>query len=334
MPDVSENKPIAVIIPVWNRPDCLFNALTSLVIQTIKDFEVYITDDGSTEDIESVIKKFTDYFPITYLRHEERLGCGPNREIGLSVVKSLNRNKYVTFLDSDDTLAACAFEKLRFGMEVNDADIVTTVIALDAHRPLTKVITNPTHLTWLHGKMYRLSFLIDENIHFMPQLETNEDLCFNMTAYSHTTKIYHLDDQVYLFNIGDNSVTRGESMKSARAKCGSVDFIAAVYYAFKAGGYLERHTGTALNIYSYYQNAKINDLLTPEVDEQTHYILHSEVIKKALGNLLKVGLPKMEVAVKIDNKVVFYAQTFGQWIMQFFTQEEIIEILQSYQEEE
>jgi glycosyltransferase involved in cell wall biosynthesis len=59
---------ITVIIPVYNRPKELHRALQSLAEQTVKDFEVVVCDDGSEEDVESVVNSFMSRLDLRYWR--------------------------------------------------------------------------------------------------------------------------------------------------------------------------------------------------------------------------------------------------------------------------
>lgn len=328
------NKTVGIIIPTWNRPQDVYNALSSLVLQTNKDFEVYVSDDNSAEDVEGIVRQFAQKLSITFLSHSQRLGCGGNRELALSVVKKYNRNKYITFLDSDDYFVPHTIEKLVLGMEENNADIITSVITVNHHQPSYDIIESNRHITWLHGKMYRLQYLIDKDIHFMNDLETNEDLCFNLIAYSHTTEIYHLEDQLYLYSVSKDSITRSENTKSACAKCHSIDYIKAVYYAFKYGGDMTKYISSGFQTYVYYQNAIIFRNLTDTIRQYVYEILHHPVMTKAIGQLHKHPLNPFPVSVMVDDVLTFYGQTFGQWLMTFFTKEEIIDIIQKYQANE
>ena len=57
----------SVIIPIYNRSFELNNLLKSFQYQILKEFEVIIIDDGSEEDILSVINNFSD-LNINYFR--------------------------------------------------------------------------------------------------------------------------------------------------------------------------------------------------------------------------------------------------------------------------
>lgn len=97
---------ISVVIPVFNRPVELERALTSLVDQTLKDFEVVVIDDGSDSDLSLVISKFRN-LRIVYekIEHCGNIAFLRNKGFSLSV------GNYIAVLDSDDICFPQRLEK-------------------------------------------------------------------------------------------------------------------------------------------------------------------------------------------------------------------------------
>lgn len=89
---------ISVIIPVYNRTNSFRRCLQSLVNQTFKDFEVIVYDDGSSEDVPSVINEFIDKINIYYYYGVNSGGPSTPRNIA---VQKCNYD-IIAFLDSDD----------------------------------------------------------------------------------------------------------------------------------------------------------------------------------------------------------------------------------------
>jgi GT2 family glycosyltransferase len=67
---------IAVILSTYQRPDHLYRSLHSLALQLGVDgqYEVVVTDDGSTDHTEDVVRSFAESanFPVTFTTHEHR----------------------------------------------------------------------------------------------------------------------------------------------------------------------------------------------------------------------------------------------------------------------
>lgn len=91
------NPIVSVIIPTYNRANSLSKTIQSVLNQTYTSFEIIVVDDGSVDDIESVVIKFNDK-RIKYYRHVLNLGGSAARNTGIR--NSIG--KYIAFLDSDD----------------------------------------------------------------------------------------------------------------------------------------------------------------------------------------------------------------------------------------
>jgi glycosyltransferase involved in cell wall biosynthesis len=89
---------ISVIIPVYNRTWELRRALQSLKDQTYHELEVVICDDGSSEDIASIVAEFQNQLSIEFLRIEN--SGGPARPRNVAFKRA--RGDWISFLDSDD----------------------------------------------------------------------------------------------------------------------------------------------------------------------------------------------------------------------------------------
>jgi glycosyltransferase involved in cell wall biosynthesis len=88
---------VSVVIPTYNRATLLYRSVNSILIQTIKDFELIIVDDGSTDNTGRVVKSFNDK-RIRYICYNENKGACAARNIGIKN----SRGKFIAFQDSDD----------------------------------------------------------------------------------------------------------------------------------------------------------------------------------------------------------------------------------------
>lgn len=99
---------ISVVIPAYNRPLELKRALDSLTIQSCKNFEVIVCDDGSREDLRSIVAAFEAHLDIHYIRIEN--SGGPARPRNTAVARA--RGEWISFLDSDDWWDKNRIEKI------------------------------------------------------------------------------------------------------------------------------------------------------------------------------------------------------------------------------
>lgn len=87
---------VSVIIPTYNRADHVKEAVESVLQQSFTDFEILVVDNGSTDDVRTVIKQIPDD-RIRYFYKDNGV-LASARNFGL--IKALS--KYIAFLDDDD----------------------------------------------------------------------------------------------------------------------------------------------------------------------------------------------------------------------------------------
>lgn len=89
---------ISVVLPVHNREDVLARAVQSVLDQRLKEFELVIVDDGSTDNSVAVANSFKDR-RIKVVELGENRGGNVARNAGIHAAMS----PLIAFLDSDDT---------------------------------------------------------------------------------------------------------------------------------------------------------------------------------------------------------------------------------------
>lgn len=93
---------LAIVIPAY-KANYLSEALDSIALQTDKRFCVYIGDDNSSEDIESIVSKYDGRFNYIYKRFEENLG-GKDLVAQWERCIDMTRNEPWIWLFSDDDI--------------------------------------------------------------------------------------------------------------------------------------------------------------------------------------------------------------------------------------
>jgi len=90
MPEVS------VIIPTFNRSKKVVRAVTSVLNQSFRDFEIIVVDDSSTDDTNQALARYAS--SIAYLRRPVNRGVSAARNMGIENSVA----PWIAFLDSDD----------------------------------------------------------------------------------------------------------------------------------------------------------------------------------------------------------------------------------------
>ena len=112
---------VSVIVPVYNVEKYLEKCLDSLVNQTLKDIEIIVVNDGTKDNSQEIIDKYTKKYPKKVKGFiKENGGLSSARNYGLKYAKG----EYIAFIDSDDYVELDMFEKMYNKAINNNYDIV------------------------------------------------------------------------------------------------------------------------------------------------------------------------------------------------------------------
>ena len=112
---------ISIIIPIYNVETYLAECLDSIYKLNIKDMEVILIDDGSTDESYKIARTYAEkYLDKTILIQKENGGLSSVRNFGIHIA----RKKYIAFIDSDDFIDCEKFEKLLKEGSEKDLDVI------------------------------------------------------------------------------------------------------------------------------------------------------------------------------------------------------------------
>ncbi len=100
---------VTTILPVYNRPRMLREAVDSVLAQTYRPIELIIVDDGSTDDTPAVADALARAHDEIRVIHQLNGGAGSAREAG----RTAAAGEFIQHLDSDDVL-----EPKKFALQV------------------------------------------------------------------------------------------------------------------------------------------------------------------------------------------------------------------------
>ncbi|MBO9631760.1 MAG: glycosyltransferase [Chitinophagaceae bacterium] len=69
---------ISICIPAYKRVEYLQRLLQSIEVQTLRDFEVIVTDDSPDSSVQELCREFAARFPLHYFRNEKAMGTPEN----------------------------------------------------------------------------------------------------------------------------------------------------------------------------------------------------------------------------------------------------------------
>ena len=229
---------ISIIIPVYNVAPYLAQCLDSVVNQSLKEIEIILVNDGSTDNSAEICKEYAAKDARIKFISKENGGLSSARNAGHEHVTA----KYLMYLDSDDwiNLETCAIALK--SIEENNADLVfwtrikefpdlsvpvrsifkdQTIFDSTSNNFLQRRIAgllgietrNPTQtdaISSAWGKLYRYSIIKENSIEFVDtKLIGSEDTLFNFEVFQYVKKAVSLDQNLNHYRKDNpNSLTK------------------------------------------------------------------------------------------------------------------------------
>ena len=230
---------VSVIIPVYNTGFILNTTLSSVVNQTLKEIEIIVVNDKSTDNSEEIITKFIQQDRrIKYISHEHNMSSSQARKNGVAVAEG----DYIMFVDGDDELAPNCIEKAYTTIKEKNVDIVNfgTKVINCGNMAQSRIDMNQRMLEpfngLLKGNIQKACF-IDKKFAFnvwnkiynaevcKKGFNCVENGCFpkaqDLYAFFYISKFansyYGFSDQLYKYNFGFG-VTGGDSIDLEKFK--------------------------------------------------------------------------------------------------------------------
>ncbi|GAB6059390.1 glycosyltransferase [Desulfonatronum parangueonense] len=190
---------LSVIVPVYNSSEYIEKCLSSLLCQSIRNYEIIIVNDGSTDNSLVIIEQIIHNKSNIKLVNCSRASGSPGIARNLGIISAVG--KYIGFVDSDDWIESCMYEKLCNKALEKDFDIVSAgAFFLETQKGLSeqKSISFPeinestsnnldlfksNYLSNIWNRIYKRALIKDYGIYF-PHIYLAEDFCFSIVAYS------------------------------------------------------------------------------------------------------------------------------------------------------
>lgn len=112
---------LSVIVPVYNVADYVVACVESIVANKVKDYEIILVNDGSTDSSLQIIRKLEKKYREIKVIDKKNGGLSSARNAGIDVALG----EYISFIDSDDTIDDMMFKKLLDKASESNYDIVT-----------------------------------------------------------------------------------------------------------------------------------------------------------------------------------------------------------------
>ena len=113
---------VSIIVPAYNVEKYIGKCLESLINQTLKEIEIIVINDGSTDSTGDIIENYAKKDSrIKYIK-QENTGSSEARNRGIKESKG----KYIGYLDSDDYVEKKYYEDMFLYAEKNNLELVVS----------------------------------------------------------------------------------------------------------------------------------------------------------------------------------------------------------------
>lgn len=225
---------VSIIIPVYNVEKYLDRCMNSVLNQTLKDIEIILVDDGSTDHCPQMCDAYAEKDSRIKVIHKKNAGLGMARNTGLDYVTG----EYVTFIDSDDYISEKTCEICYHNITENLADVCIHgfVNVNEKGEEFPKV--NPLKHSVIQGEevidtvllgmiaakedyykdtyigmsvcicLYLRELIEQHHVRFCSEREyISEDLIFQMTMIPYAKKVVTIEDTLYYYCENGNNAS-------------------------------------------------------------------------------------------------------------------------------
>ncbi len=214
---------VSIIIPAYNIAPYIGKCLESVLVQTLKNIEVIVVDDGSNDNTAEVIRTYADSDKRVRLLQKVNGGVTSARLTGIQVAEG----EYIGFVDGDDTIDSDMFERLLNNARKYHADIshcgyqmvfpnrvdyyynTGRLLQQDNTEALKDLISGAFVEPGLWNKLFHRKLfakLLQNNL-MDSKIKYNEDLLMNYYLFRECSRAVYEDWCPYQYLVRNNSAT-------------------------------------------------------------------------------------------------------------------------------
>ena len=214
---------VSIVIPVYNAEKYLEESINSVLNQDLKEIEILLIDDGSTDSSPTICDSFVEKDQRVRVIHKANQGVSIARNIGLENA----RGDYIAFMDADDEMKPDMLSFLYSYAEKYNADMVSCssgyvvdgkivreefgtneLSVYERKEALKNFLLGKTFNIGVWTKLFRKSLI--EDIRFVEDKKINEDKYFIFEALLKSQTIVLYDVTKYLYFKREGSATTRE----------------------------------------------------------------------------------------------------------------------------
>lgn len=221
------NNPLfSIIVPVRNMENTIVRALDSILRQDFSSYELLVVINDSSDGTAALVHNLTAHYPQIRITETDTPGLSHARNLGMQQAKG----RYLMFLDGDDFYLPGALNLVAHAIEETCADVIVSTSEF-CHVPEVFLNQKPTisrlqpqalveyldcnqrtaaqmdpslqdveilvRGTW--SKVYRTSFLREQDITCDEDIVAIEDYLFNRRVFAHAQTAALIERNLYYY---------------------------------------------------------------------------------------------------------------------------------------
>ena len=210
---------VSIIVPIYKAEKYLGRCIESILSQTYSNIEVILVNDGSPDKSGDICKQYATSDKRVILINQENKGAAGARNSGLKIAKGI----YIAFIDSDDSIENDMVSDFMDIAAKEEPDVICSNIKfyeagnlkhnqirndIPYGSVLNKYEIKKYFLQPYYGgfmgiipsactKMYKVSFLRENNLLFDEVLRRSQDYWFNFDVFKIATTAFAIDRAYY-----------------------------------------------------------------------------------------------------------------------------------------
>lgn len=204
---------ISVVVPIYNAEKYIRRCVDSILLQTYRNLEVILVDDGSTDETPEILDDYAAKDDRVRVIHKENVGHAHSRNQGLFAANG----EFITFMDCDDYMHPDFMEKMYGAICEDGSDMAccsfnyvdesgnrlgwsepelkrNAVSSIDAQKDFLTTY-NIEGFSW--NKLVRRSILTNNNLRYPENQKAFVDMFLWYRALSLCQKVSYVPDKIY-----------------------------------------------------------------------------------------------------------------------------------------
>jgi len=208
---------ISIIVPIYNSSAYLEECIDSILSQTYTNFELYLINDGSTDNSGEIIENYGKKDSRVNVIHKNNSGVSDTRNTGIKAAQG----EAICFIDSDDWVDSDYLETFTSNLKNDNTLLIQSMNRNGALKNIYKyksynirteldTLFTENDLLYCGGpmaKFYDQSIIQKNNIFFDKNVTYGEDLIFFLEYMKHSDFIRFLPDAKYHYRLTSGSLS-------------------------------------------------------------------------------------------------------------------------------